>query len=452
MLFLSFIFLVPTSAQSQFCYPNGNVVIYSNYDGGVLNINVDQNIPNLRIGIVTYEATTINITGTFVGNVDSVMYVGYDANNNHCTNSPATTTVTGVPAGIVKLYKNNPFQTSTLSNPNGYGFIICNYKCDSAGNNGGCNSADQIAHYFITQFGGSLYFHFTQYGCWANLGYTISSGGNCCQGASIIPPPPPADSIVADFLMSADTICAGDTVCFTNSTINTYPGLPVFDWSFGDGSPNSPLTDTCHVYSSANTYVVTLKATESAGTDSDSVSYSLVVMPCIPDTVNASITSVFDTICAGDTICFTENSSSSTGGLMYNWDFGDSSAMDSNQSPCHSYSLPGSYTIVLTVSDSDQTIFDSDTLNIIIDDCIVGTDDPWNWNPVVFPNPGSGEICITGPGNRTYQAKLLDLAGKTIREEFFFTSGCMYHSAERGYYLLKITTEGGTWHRKILIR
>jgi len=37
------------------CNPSGNLIIYSNYDGGILTINVDQNIPNLIIGISTYE-------------------------------------------------------------------------------------------------------------------------------------------------------------------------------------------------------------------------------------------------------------------------------------------------------------------------------------------------------------------------------------------------------------
>lgn len=38
------------------CNPNGNLILYTNYDGGPLNIVIDQNIPNIRIGIVSYEA------------------------------------------------------------------------------------------------------------------------------------------------------------------------------------------------------------------------------------------------------------------------------------------------------------------------------------------------------------------------------------------------------------
>ena len=38
------------NAQS-ICNPIGNLAVFSNYDGGILTINVDQNIPNLKIGI-----------------------------------------------------------------------------------------------------------------------------------------------------------------------------------------------------------------------------------------------------------------------------------------------------------------------------------------------------------------------------------------------------------------
>jgi hypothetical protein len=78
----------------------GNVVVFSNYDGGVLNINVDQNIPNIKIGVCTYEPVTINLSGPFVGNVTEVRYAGYVSTSNfHCPNSPATTTIVGAPGG-----------------------------------------------------------------------------------------------------------------------------------------------------------------------------------------------------------------------------------------------------------------------------------------------------------------------------------------------------------------
>ncbi len=168
-------FSFAATAQSV-CDPQGNVVIYSNYDGGPLTINVDQNVPNLKIGILSYEYATITITGTYAANVTEVRWVGYNGNNNHCNQAgPFTTTISGVPNSIDTMIL---YPTATYSNANGYGSMICAYSCNTTTNQGGCNTADQVAHYFLTVFGGSLYFHHTQYGCWGNM--SISTGGNCC--------------------------------------------------------------------------------------------------------------------------------------------------------------------------------------------------------------------------------------------------------------------------------
>jgi hypothetical protein len=166
------------SAQGVICDPQGNVAIFSNYDGGALTINVDQNIPDLHIGVVSYEFSRITLTGPYVSNVTAIWYAGYDADNDHCSLGGTTlsTTIVGAPAGTDSIMLYPP---ATWPNANGNGNIICNYSCDISTYQGGCNTADQIAHWFLTQWGGTLLFHFTQYGCWGN-GYSISDGGNCC--------------------------------------------------------------------------------------------------------------------------------------------------------------------------------------------------------------------------------------------------------------------------------
>ncbi len=168
------------SQSTSICNPNGNIIIYSNYDGGAITINVDQNIPNLKIGIVSYEFSRITITGTYAGNVTAVRWAGYNAANNHCSiGNPMYTTISGVPSNVDTIIS---IPAADYSNVNGYNFIICNYSCDDSTNQGGCNTPDQIVAYFQSAFGettGSLYYHFTQYGCWSGT-YNVSSGGNCC--------------------------------------------------------------------------------------------------------------------------------------------------------------------------------------------------------------------------------------------------------------------------------
>ncbi len=66
---------ISTLVKAQFCDPNGNIAIYSNYDGGMLKIGVDMNIPNLKIGIVSYETDCVMIIGPFVNNITRTSHV-----------------------------------------------------------------------------------------------------------------------------------------------------------------------------------------------------------------------------------------------------------------------------------------------------------------------------------------------------------------------------------------
>ena len=273
---ISFLLLnfVPHAGFSQvFCHANGNVVIYSNYDGGYLFINVDENIPDLKIGVTTYEKCEIHIGGPYASNVSQVLYAGYNASNDHCTPSPPTTDIFGVSSSITNIVLYPPV---TWVNSNGYYYIICNYSCDSAAYQGGCNTPDQIVHYYITEFGGSLYYHYTQYGCWQDTFY-VSGGGNCCIGADIIPP---ENFIDAAFSVPNDTMCAKDSVFFMNTSLNTYPGGSSYSWDFGDGTSIDTSENPVHVFNTNGTYTVTLTVTDSSGAFSDITQLQMVILNC----------------------------------------------------------------------------------------------------------------------------------------------------------------------------
>lgn len=181
---------------AQICDPSGNVVIFSNYDGskeitaGRLNINVDANIPNLKIGICSYGRVTVNIAGTYAANVTKVIYAGYnDTTNCNCyypskpAGCTATTVVTGVAAGIISYII---MPSATYSDPNGYNSIDCVYQC-AGGNQGGCNTPEQVVNYFLSAFGAGSVFrsHETQYACWNGVTKSISLGGNCCLASAL---------------------------------------------------------------------------------------------------------------------------------------------------------------------------------------------------------------------------------------------------------------------------
>ena len=177
---------------SPLCNGTGNVVIFSNYDGGTLNINVDQDIPNLKIGICTYEPVEVNISGPFAGNVAEVLYAGFNsaAGSNNCGLGITTTSISGVAPSITQILTAPPVGYEPLhgNGSGGWGGLFggqgimsgVSGQCDTLYVAGGGNTPDEVVYYFLTAFDDDLLFHYTQYNCWLSEVYDISDGGNCC--------------------------------------------------------------------------------------------------------------------------------------------------------------------------------------------------------------------------------------------------------------------------------
>ena len=194
LFWIYFLCALSVQAQSSYtpnCDPNGNWLLFANYDGGNLNIVVDQNIPNLKIGICTYEPVNVTFSGPFVNSVTEVLYAGFNSaqNNNNCGFPITTSSFTGINTSILTVNVAPPVNIISPPNPNyfnipnGWNFgIICLYSCNVDANQGGCNTVDQVVDYFQTQFGGVLRGLNVQYNCWdSSTLLTVSAqAGNCC--------------------------------------------------------------------------------------------------------------------------------------------------------------------------------------------------------------------------------------------------------------------------------
>ena len=192
--FLIFNSSLNVKAQGSFtpnCDPTGNWILFANYDGGNLNIVVDQNIPNLKIGICTYEPVNVTFSGPFVNSVTEVLYAGFNSaqNNNNCGFAINTSSFTGINTSILTVNVAPPVTIISPPNPNYFNIpngwnngIICLYSCNVDANQGGCNTVDQVLAYFQSQFGGVLRGLNVQYPCWlSGTNYTVSAQtGNCC--------------------------------------------------------------------------------------------------------------------------------------------------------------------------------------------------------------------------------------------------------------------------------
>jgi gliding motility-associated-like protein len=240
MLHQWFLFTAPyidNPDVSPNCNTQGNVVIYSNYDGGILTINCDENIPNLKIGICTYEPIQVSLTGPFVGNVTQVLYAGFNSvqGNNNCGLGDFPTSITGVNPGIVQILTAPSVGDYDPYHSNGHGgwgninsgaglMVGVSGQCDTLYPAGGGNTPDEVVYYFMTELGGSLQFHYTQYSCWLNETLDISDGGNCC----INPLTPSWDIVVSNDV----TVCSGENVSLELLTNSNGSGPFQYEWTY----------------------------------------------------------------------------------------------------------------------------------------------------------------------------------------------------------------------------
>ncbi len=267
LLAFSFSFLGGLVANAQFCNPNGNLIIYTNYDGGTLNINIDENVPNIKIGVVSYAAIEINIIGTYASNVTEVVYAGFNGGNGGCNGVNVTAINSTGSTNTI-----NTLPPEVLSNPNGAGSgqLVCAYSCDLMTWQGGCNTADEVESYFLDQFpGSSVRSHTTQYNCYTTT-QLISAGGTCCAT------PQPLSVSIDTTGISCNGSCDGTATALGDGGTAPY----TYQWTGGPGT--DVWTGLC-----AGTYTVTV--TDDLGATAQAT--VVFTAPAIIDTT------LYDTAC-----------------------------------------------------------------------------------------------------------------------------------------------------------
>jgi PKD repeat protein len=136
----------------------------------------------------------------------------------------------------------------------------------------------------------------------------------------------------------------------SGSTDEGQPCVCSYSWDFGDGSVGSGSVVT-HTYSSAGTYLVTLTATDQAGT-----SASLARAVTVRDVPAPTVTLVVapNPPIAGQLATFTATVSVAPGHSIksYSWAFGDgSNQTTSSPTTTKSFNQPGTYVATVTATD-----------------------------------------------------------------------------------------------------
>jgi len=288
------ILIIPVLVNAQpFCAQDGNLIIYSNYDGGLVTINVDANIPDLKIGICTYEPVQVTLTGPFVSNVTQVVYAGFASTqqNDNCGLGDFPTTITGVNPSIVSI---NVAPPAGLNNPNGYPLIIgVAGACSATTNAGGANTPDQVVYYFQQLTGGTFYAHWTQYQCWINQVYNVSAGGNCCVTSDVACVPPQVDAGGSISACTDQQITLGGNPTATGGNGSGYS----YSWSPASGLDDPTIANPVLTAAASGTYSVTVSNGIANCSAQASVDVNVGSVQTLPVEVSGSLS-----LCAGESV------------------------------------------------------------------------------------------------------------------------------------------------------
>ncbi|WP_421150019.1 PKD domain-containing protein [Seonamhaeicola sp. NFXS20] len=180
----------------------------------------------------------------------------------------------------------------------------------------------------------------------ANPDYTYAAGGLYTVSLTTVSSDgleATASVDVSPVSVDFDFTSIDSEVTFTNSTT----GASSLVWDFGDGesvewyvedTEEDPNFSPVHSYKTAETFVVTLTATNYLG-DQVSVSKNVegLVLSTVPDFT-------FDV--SGLNVDFTDTSILA---VSYSWDFGDGNT-STEASPSHTYAVAGTYDVTLTTT------------------------------------------------------------------------------------------------------
>ena len=165
----------------------------------------------------------------------------------------------------------------------------------------------------------------------------------------------PPDGLQPSFTFTPNAPQDHQTVLFDACSDPQRPCAPAnnpvatYSWDFGDGKSASGKS-VSHAYSEAGTYVATLRLTDQVGR-SASTTQSLTVSAAGGPTAAFEFSPSDPLI--NQPVNFNAGPSSAQPGrriASYTWDFGDGT-FGSGEITSHSYSLPRSYKVVLTVTD-----------------------------------------------------------------------------------------------------
>lgn len=169
-----------------------------------------------------------------------------------------------------------------------------------------------------------------------------------CADTLALPAGVTVNAPAATFDFMPAVTCPGQPVAYVVDPPGTYNAI----WSFGDG--NGATGDTAvHAYGSSGTFPIKLLVGYASGTEpcftsaTGPVNDSVYVLPAPVAAFGYSDT----VLCLADSVHFHDSTAYGGGPGSFAWTFGDGGT-DTVQHPVHFYSVPGAYTVAMTVTDT----------------------------------------------------------------------------------------------------
>ncbi len=151
---------------------------------------------------------------------------------------------------------------------------------------------------------------------------------------------------------TSDPVGLGHAMAACKLSMHTYTVFPndlafTYTWTITGGTPTNPAGNPVNVTwgNGATGFIkVVITSNNPLLVCSDSITREI----CLIDGPMAAFSLTPDTVCVGTDVIFTNLSS---GGSYFTWDMGDGYTYTGPNPPNHSYSAPGTYTILLTAQD-----------------------------------------------------------------------------------------------------
>lgn len=194
--------------------------------------------------------------------------------------------------------------------------------------------------------------HIYSTGGWYNVTLVTISQNGCPDTVVtpiyVYPNPNPA--------FTTTGICSNEPITFTDATQVDSGGVVTWQWNFGDATTGTG-SPTTHLYGAAGTFNVSLIVTTNFGcVDTVTQPVGIVLAPNAAFTSNPAV--------AANTyqdVQFTDQSTLAGTIVDWYWDFGDSTN-SALQNPSHAWTTPGTFGVLLIVTDSngcmDTTLLD----------------------------------------------------------------------------------------------